>query len=251
MLKRIGLFYIIALLLTILLAGLQQATGIGGKEFILPQWGPGLAALVMLLLFRGDNLSLRPVARRVDLPRYAAALALPLLIAVVMLPPANRFLGSIDAAAGLRALTPLWLAGMLFGALGEELGWRGYLQPVARPRLGAFGASLLVGLLWALWHVQHWANGPVYMLCLVLAMIGYSLTITTLIGGAPGGGVLIATLFHLGINVGNVVFIDNLTQTGFMALNAAVWLAVAAAAVYLRRDLFFARPSGDTRPATS
>lgn len=36
-------------------------------------------------------------------------------------------------------------------ALGEEIGWRGYLQP-ALMRLGAFGAVAVTGLLWGLWH---------------------------------------------------------------------------------------------------
>lgn len=236
MLKRIAIFYLLTFVFTIILAGLQQAAGIP-TTFILPQWGPGLAALLMLLLFRKDGLTLRPNLRAAGWARPVVALALPLLVAAALLPLVTRLLGTTGSAA----LTPVWVVGMAFGALGEEIGWRGYLQPLLRRQLGPLAVSLLVGLLWGLWHMQMWANGPVFMAFLLLSMIGYSLVITALIDDARGGRVLIAALFHLGINLGNILYFDHLTATGFMALNAAAWLGVAAFAVVLRRRLFFAR----------
>lgn len=239
MFKRITMFYVAALGLTILLAGLQQVTGLSAT-FVLPQWGPGLAALLMLLLFRRDGLSLRPAWRAAGVGRYAGALALPLLGAAMLWPLVARFVASVDVApmdvgGGLRSLSPLWLAGMLFGALGEEIGWRGYLQPVVRGRWNAAATSLLVGALWALWHVQSWANGPLFMACLVAALVGYSLAITALIDDVPGARLPLAVLFHLGINVGLSFFGDLVSQTGFMALNAAVWLGLGVALIGLRR----------------
>jgi membrane protease YdiL (CAAX protease family) len=241
MLKRIAAFYIITLILTVALAGLQQAAGIDSR-FILPQWGPGLAGLFMFLVFRRDGLSLRLNLRAAGPRRYLLALALPLAGAAVLLALVGWLLGPHGAAAAIRNLTALWIAGMLFGALGEEIGWRGYLQPLARQRWSPFATSLLVGALWAPWHIQSWANGPLYMILLVLAMIGYSLVITALIDDAPGGRVALATLFHLGINLGNVPFLPVLAAPAFMALNAAVWLVIAAVIVYLRRGRFFGPP---------
>jgi membrane protease YdiL (CAAX protease family) len=243
MIKRVALFYVTTFVLTILLAGLQQATGIGGTQFILPQWGPGLAALLALLIFRRDGLRLRPDGRPAGVARHVVALGLPVLVAVGLLSVVGGLLAPVDAAAALRALTPLWLAGMLFGALGEEIGWRGYLQPLLRGRLGAFATAAVVGVLWGLWHIQMWANGPLYVGLLVLAMIGYSLVITALVDDAPRSRIALAVLFHLGINLGNVLYFDILTQVGFMAINAAVWLAVAAIFLLTHRDLFFSRES--------
>lgn len=42
----------------------------------------------------------------------------------------------------------LFLAGAL-----EELGWRGFMQPRLQRRIHAFTASVVIGIVWALWHV--------------------------------------------------------------------------------------------------
>jgi len=45
-------FYILAFVLTFSLGGIQQAAGLAEKSVVHPQLGPGLAALLMLLVFR-------------------------------------------------------------------------------------------------------------------------------------------------------------------------------------------------------
>lgn len=40
----------------------------------------------------------------------------------------------------------------LFFAFGEEIGWRGFLAPAMTAKFGYVKASLLIGLIWGLWH---------------------------------------------------------------------------------------------------
>jgi len=37
-------------------------------------------------------------------------------------------------------------------ALGEEIGWRGYLYILLRPKFGTTLSSIIIGTIWALWH---------------------------------------------------------------------------------------------------
>ena len=46
-----------------------------------------------------------------------------------------------------------WLAAMFLGGpLGEEIGWRGYALPRLQQRFGMAAGSIVLGVLWALWH---------------------------------------------------------------------------------------------------
>lgn len=38
-------------------------------------------------------------------------------------------------------------------ALGEELAWRGFMQPIFIDRIGSIGGILALGLIWGLWHL--------------------------------------------------------------------------------------------------
>lgn len=62
--------------------------------------------------------------------------------------------GGTESSAPL----PLWLTVltiplMLFGGGAEELGWRYYLQPELEKKMPFIPASILMGLIWAVWHV--------------------------------------------------------------------------------------------------
>jgi CAAX protease family protein len=49
--------------------------------------------------------------------------------------------------------TPLLFLIFLVAALGEELGWSGYAIDPLEARFGALGGAVLLGMVWAAWHI--------------------------------------------------------------------------------------------------
>jgi len=229
-------FYVLSFFFTFLIGGIQQATGFAVETVSLPQWGPGLAALVMLLIFRRDGHRLSVIDGRVPASRYVLAALIPVGGALIVTLINSARLGGVDMGA---LPTPTWLllAWMPLGALGEELGWRGYLHKRLGLHLNGLTSSLIVGVLWALWHIGMYANGPVYMAFFVLLMISYSIVIYALVADIRFN-VLVAAVFHLMINVTNLPSFGIINQVDFMAVNALVWVVIAAVVVLTRRKMF-------------
>jgi membrane protease YdiL (CAAX protease family) len=233
-------FYVLAFVFTSILAVIQQGVRLEVETIIFPQWGPGLAALAMLLLFKKDAQRLVIQVKAEQWPRYAAALLFPLAGGVLVFFLSSMLPGVTHSEATFSP-SLLIVGGMLFGAFGEELGWRGYLQKLLGQRASLLATSIVVGILWALWHVGLYQNGPVYMAFLVLTMIGYSIFVSFLIRGTECN-VTIATLFHLGVNVSNLLVITIINSVGFMIANGIVWGLLALILVVARQSSFLSRP---------
>jgi len=241
MFLRISLFYVLTWFFLILLGGLQQATGLLPPEIGLAQWGPGIAALLMLLIFRKDGHKITFFSNDTPVLRYLYAALIPTGIGLIIF--LIRSLMSIEPSAdaptyGSLLLLILW---MPFGAIGEELGWRGYLHKklASRTRMRGLFSSLLVGILWMPIHVTFLTQGPVFILLLTILIISYSIVIYALVQDT-GFNVLLASVFHLSINLTNLLFLDVIYETSFMMINAMVWVIVAAVTVVMKRDVFFA-----------
>jgi membrane protease YdiL (CAAX protease family) len=57
------------------------------------------------------------------------------------------------------AAAPGLFANFFMAAIPEEIGWTGYANEPLQKRYGVFGAGLIIGAFWALWHVAMWWIG--------------------------------------------------------------------------------------------
>ena len=224
--RKIGLFFVITFVITILLSVVQQLLGIDPTQVSLPQFGPGVAALVMLKLFKKDPVKMTVTVRGIQPWKYLVALVIPLAVPVILFLVYNRFVSPISIPAIDGTTFLVMLGGILLGAFGEELGWRGYAQNLLARERNSVVAFLVVGVLWGVWHVGNFQNGPVFMLFFVFSTIGYSAVMGWLVQGA-NSNVILPTLFHFSVNVGFFILQEAATDVGIAALNGVVWLGAA------------------------
>ena len=120
--------------------------------------------------------------------------------------------------------------------LGEELGWRGYALPKLLERFSPLVASLILGVLWGLWHLPTFyiAGTPQFgqpIIAFLIMTTAYSILLSWVFLHTRGS-VLIATLFHGAINVSQGFFLagtDPAVRYWWLALaygTAALVLAV-------------------------
>ena len=92
------------------------------------------------------------------------------------------------------------------GATGEELGWRGFLLPRLQQRFNALISSLIVGVIWAIWHLPLWSL-PGYgwdaipYWAFALGAISTSVIFTWILNNT-GGSLVMASIIHLMMNFG-------------------------------------------------
>jgi membrane protease YdiL (CAAX protease family) len=235
--RRVAAFYGLTFVFTIILAIVQQFSGLDGEKIILPQFGPGVAAVVMIVWFRSDNLKIRIAPKRASFSKYIVAFGLPMLVSTLLFLIYSQFIQSLTISFPNAVSLTLMVGGMLLGAFGEELGWRSYLQNLLDKRLNGLAAFLLVGILWGLWHVGNYQNGVLYMLFFTLATIGYSATMAWLFRD-DDYNVILAGLFHFAVSLGFFMLKDALADLRLMALNGLVWFGIAVFILLFRKEDF-------------
>jgi membrane protease YdiL (CAAX protease family) len=106
----------------------------------------------------------------------------------------------------------LWVALPLFFLIGvfsngEEIGWRGYALPRLQARHGALIASLIIGVIWAFWHVPKFltaGSAQDYSFWLYLLNTIATSILFTWVYNNTKSSLLMVTLFHAAINTSDV-----------------------------------------------
>jgi membrane protease YdiL (CAAX protease family) len=103
------------------------------------------------------------------------------------------------------ALVPTFFIILLLNALPEEYGWRGYALGPMLNRSSAIMASLVLGLLWGLWHLPlHFIEGTVQSAIPVYQFIIQQMVLAVLytwLFNNTRGAVSVAILFHAVANI--------------------------------------------------
>ncbi len=206
--------------------------------FILAVYSPAIAA-VALVWRHGGTSDLRSFLGRLGRWRMPVVWWLVLVLGI----PAGKYL----SAAFNGTLTefpfspwygvlPAIVAALLIGPV-EEIGWRGYAQPLLQRRFTPLVASLILGTFWGLWHLpafllggteqNAWSFGP-----FMVGAVAISVLMTPMFNAARGS-ILVPALFHFQLN--GPAWPDGQPWENY------VFAAAAVAVVLWKRDAFLTR----------
>ena len=135
-------------------------------------------------------------------------------------------------------------------ALGEEVGWRGYALPALQARYSALLASVILGVMWALWHLPLFFNpdtiyGNLPFVVQLALQVPFAILLTW-VYNSTGGSVLLVMLLHAVFNAGGQLWktipaysvepsgaAEAAARTVHVNLMAVIVLGVAAVVVIL------------------
>jgi membrane protease YdiL (CAAX protease family) len=187
----------------------RELRGLGRALFLLGVFGPALVALMLTARRAGRAGVTRLLGRigRWDVSLRWYAFAIAYMVAIKLSAAALFFV--IDGgwprfgdASWLLMVAAIPVSTWAQG--GEEVGWRGYALPRLAHRLGLGGASLVLGLIWAVWHLPLFflpnsgSEGQSFPLYL-LHVTALSVTMAWLYW-RTGGSLLLTMLMHASVN---------------------------------------------------
>ncbi|WP_454730128.1 CPBP family intramembrane glutamic endopeptidase [Cellulosimicrobium protaetiae] len=204
--------------------------------YALGGFGPTLAALVLRAGGRRSPRAARWGTAGRWLPAAVGIGAAPAVVTALLVPglggaPADL---SAGAAAVVAAGGPVLFAlvSLCAGPLSEEFGWRGYAQPRLRRRRSPLATSVVLGAVWAVWHLPLFALTGTWQSTLGLASVEAALFLLAMIPLSSAcwlvserlhGGVPAAVALHL---VGNAALT-------FLAVTSPLAMAVYVGVIVL------------------
>jgi membrane protease YdiL (CAAX protease family) len=146
--------------LSVAFSGISAQTPLGGGLLLLGTFAPSIMALALTAYTEGKGAALQLLNRVMNPPAamrwYVFAVT---FIPIVKLVAAIVHRGVLGVWPRF-GTEPLWLLPLAVAfstpfQIGEELGWRGFALPRLAARLGFGGGSVLLGIVWAFWHVPQ------------------------------------------------------------------------------------------------
>ena len=189
--------------------------------FLPGAFAPAAAALFVTGQVEGRR-GVRAFLRRVVLWRVGARwyvyalVVLPFLVGLsgfFLRDGSEQYRGSVVAVAATYLALVVFLA--VLGGGQEEPGWRGFALPRLQERFGPLVGTVVLGLLWGLWHLPLFVLVPGYnssgrepagviltfVVFAVAGGVGQSLLLTWLFNNTRGS-ILLAMLAHGSMNAG-------------------------------------------------
>lgn len=137
-------------------------------------------------------------------------------------------------------IVPYFVLMLLVGGGQEEFGWRGYAQEPLQQRFGVVSGSIVLGVVWGMWHLPLWfmpGEGHAYysFLAFMLFTVSFALIIGVLYN-VSGKKLIIPLIIHAMSNASvpffPIIHMEKVPQPGYwmwtglnvlVALSLSIW----------------------------
>jgi uncharacterized protein len=223
----IATYVVVTFASTWALTGLLQVSILFG---LLALFGPALGAFVASWA-DGSVMELRDriTTWRMSPRLYLLAIGIPFAISagaalVWMLGGQNL--------PGLGSITAIEMVIFVL-VIGEEIGWRGFLQPRLRARLSLPMAGLVTGITWTLWHVPLYLapdQGLVAFAAFAWWVVPFAV-VMAFVAERSRFSVLVATVMHGAANISIPILMPGVDRLWALTISGTLYLVLAVALV--------------------
>lgn len=247
--KRILYFFLATFTLTGVLFAIQVVFGITGYVQ-LPMYGPALGTVLFLSIEKRDiaHFFKSRFAPKMNLP-VLLLVALPIAVHAAISYWTQRYWGLanvIDLSRDTQAKV-LYIVAMIPAVFGEEIGWRGYLLPRLQERFSPLISTLVVGVMWAAWHIPTKLVSPTFFLFWFIELQGFNFLFTC-VHNRGGSSIWPSVLLHYVLDISGFLLIQQgVASIPVMGLS---WLTVGLLVLTFDWKRFAAKPAVEQSQAT-
>lgn len=203
-------FYIITLIFSFFLLLLHFLLPmVGNYSVSFTQWSP-LLAVVFIALILKDKSIFNDIKKQITKNKNNLKWLLPAL----MIPSFLIFISSIIMSAlkikfvvfqGNIKFYLISLLAIFIGSITEEIGWRGFLLPNIQKKYSPLISSIIVGLLWGVWHF-NFTGGILGFILYIVTIIEISIMMTWLYN-KTNRNLLLMIIWHFSFNLSSHIFL--------------------------------------------
>lgn len=222
--------------------------------WILSAWSPTISAIVISGLIGGwkeiKSLLKGFTKWRVGCKWYLASFIImlgPLSFALIY----NLFGGEspgIDPNLSFPILLYYLLFTFLSGPLSEEAGWRGFALPRLQSRFGALASSIILGLIWAFWHLPLYFIEDRLALYIFIPLVLVISILMTWVYNNSRGSLILTVIMHFSFNFDMAFLVGYLGLMPQMVFYISASIAIG---IYLIAVILYAGPKKLSRKPES
>ena len=224
---KLLIFIVFIAIFSLTLFLIQPFTNIDFEKLSLAQIGPTLAYILTIILFRDLFIPIKIKISKMIVVKIILSIIIPIIIYSLVYYIGSLLKIEIKLNNNIPYIIINYGIWIIIGAIGEEIGWRSFLQPSLDKKYPIIISSVVIGIIWGLWHINHFVNGPIFVFSFLLFTISYSIIVMFLLKKTDYS-IFISSMFHASLNISFKIFLENNNDIiKLFFLNGIIWSVFA------------------------